>query len=144
MGERAVAMSAPVSRWNLYLKLGRVSNLPTVWTNVVAGAALTGASLSVAQLVPLWLALSSCSDFGGMFLNDAFDRHIDARERPERPIPKGQIGAGEVFGVGYGLLGAATLLLAVASFGPGGVHSGAPVVSGVLFVGCDRALRRLA
>jgi 4-hydroxybenzoate polyprenyltransferase len=40
-----------------------------------------------------------------MFLNDAFDRAIDARERPERPIPSGAISAGEVFGVGFSLLG---------------------------------------
>ena len=30
---------------------------------------------------------------GGMYLNDAFDRDIDARERPERPIPSGHVGA---------------------------------------------------
>jgi 4-hydroxybenzoate polyprenyltransferase len=43
---------------------------------------------------------------GGMFLNDAFDREIDARERPERPIPSGLVTAPEVFAVGFGLLGA--------------------------------------
>ena len=32
-----------------------------------------------------------------MFLNDAFDREIDARERPERPIPAGEISADAVF-----------------------------------------------
>ena len=30
---------------------------------------------------------------GGMYLNDYFDRAIDARERPERPIPAGDISA---------------------------------------------------
>jgi 4-hydroxybenzoate polyprenyltransferase len=40
----------------------------------------------------------------GMFLNDAFDRTIDAIERPDRPIPSGQVSAAEVFGVGFLLL----------------------------------------
>jgi len=29
---------------------------------------------------------------GAEFLNDAFDRYVDARERPERPIPSGRRG----------------------------------------------------
>ena len=44
-----------------------------------------------------------------MYLNDAFDREIDARERPERPIPSGRIGAGPVFAIGFGLLAAGVL-----------------------------------
>ena len=37
---------------------------------------------------------------GGMFLNDAFDREFDARSRPDRPIPSGQISGTSVFGFG--------------------------------------------
>ena len=91
------------SRPRLYLKLGRVSNLPTVWTNVAAGIALGGGSFERNYAVRLGVALSLFY-VGGMFLNDAFDRDIDARQRPERPIPSGQIGAGEVFAVGFGLI----------------------------------------
>ena len=29
-------------KWRTYLRLGRVSNLPTVWTNVLAGVVLIG------------------------------------------------------------------------------------------------------
>jgi hypothetical protein len=97
--------AAVVSRPRLYLKLGRVSNLPTVWTNVTAGIALGGGSFERASALRLGVALSLFY-VGGMFLNDAFDRAIDARERPERPIPSGQIGATEVFAVGFGLLAA--------------------------------------
>ena len=43
----------------VYLRLGRVSNLPTVWTNVIAGALLAGAPPSLRVLVPLALALSA-------------------------------------------------------------------------------------
>ncbi|MCC6763573.1 MAG: UbiA family prenyltransferase [Deltaproteobacteria bacterium] len=94
------------------LRLGRVSNLPTVWTNVLAAAALAGVSLASPALGAVVLA---CSVFyvGGMFLNDAFDRESDARERPERPIPAGLVPAHEVFGAGYGLLATGLAIIAV-------------------------------
>jgi 4-hydroxybenzoate polyprenyltransferase len=51
------------------------------------------------------MVLLSLFYVGGMFLNDAFDREVDARERPERPIPSGAISATEVFALGFSLLG---------------------------------------
>jgi hypothetical protein len=98
------------SRTTILLRLGRVSNLPTVSTNVLAGAVLGGGAFGVRSLVVTALAMSSFY-VGGMFLNDAFDREIDAVERPERPIPSGQISAKEVFAIGFGLLGAGLGLL---------------------------------
>lgn len=97
----------------LMLKLGRVSNLPTVWSNVVAGAVLGGAAIEPGCIFLLTVA-ASLFYIGGMHLNDAFDREIDARERPERPIPSGEIAAGTVFASGFGMLagGAAVALLA--------------------------------
>jgi 4-hydroxybenzoate polyprenyltransferase len=53
----------------------------------------------------------SCSYVGGMFLNDAFDAEFDARQRPERPIPAGDVTRGEAFAVGSALLATALLLL---------------------------------
>ena len=41
---------------------------------------------------------------GGMYLNDYFDRAIDARDRPGRPIDAGEIRAGSVLLIGFGLL----------------------------------------
>ncbi|HTM43489.1 MAG TPA: UbiA family prenyltransferase [Polyangiaceae bacterium] len=96
------------STWRVLLNLGRISNLPTVWTNVWAGAALSGAHPSVAALIECMIALSLLY-VGGMFLNDAFDRHIDKEQRPERPIPSGQISATAVFGIGFALLAGGTL-----------------------------------
>ncbi len=96
----------------MYFRLGRVSNLPTVWTNVLAGVALTGVWVAPAPLAFLALALSLFY-IGGMYLNDAFDREIDARERPERPIPSGRVQATTVFATGYGLLAAGLAALAV-------------------------------
>lgn len=97
--------------WSVYLRLGRVSNLPTVWTNVLAGVALTGVSVAPGPLVFLAVALSLFY-IGGMYLNDAFDRKIDTRERPERPIPAGLVSATTVFATGYGLLAAGLAALA--------------------------------
>jgi len=70
-----------------------------------------------------------------MFLNDAFDQGLDARERPERPIPSGQIGAAEVYGAGYLLLAAGILLLAAEAFLFGGRRSWAPAGAGAVLAG---------
>jgi heme O synthase-like polyprenyltransferase len=98
----------------VYLRLGRVSNLPTVWTNVLAAAVLSGVPLVAPSLALLVVALSLFY-IAGMYLNDAFDRHIDARERRERPIPSGQIGPEAVFALGFGMLGGASLMLLAAA-----------------------------
>jgi len=91
-----------VSGWRTALRLGRVSNLPTVWSNVIAASALAGGG-SGASIITTAAAISLMY-VAGMFLNDAFDREIDAQERPERPIPAGEVTADVVFVVGASLL----------------------------------------
>jgi hypothetical protein len=101
------------------LVLGRVSNLPTVWTNLLAGAVLGVAfavepARFVAPNIPTMLLLIvavSLHYTGGMFLNDAFDAQIDAAQRANRPIPTGQISRGTVFLLGGGQLLAGVLVL---------------------------------
>lgn len=85
------------------LRLGRVSNLPTVWTNALAGTTLAGGEIwtQTTLLVVIGLSLLYVS---GMYLNDAFDNEIDAVERPDRPIPAGAVSVNTVFGVGFGLM----------------------------------------
>ncbi|MGB7180834.1 MAG: UbiA family prenyltransferase [Burkholderiaceae bacterium] len=114
------------------MQLGRVSNLPTVWTNTIAGAALAGAATFDLKLFFMLLAMSLFY-VGGMFLNDAYDADIDATERPERPIPAGTVTRSEVFVIGYKLLAVGVLLLfgvgVGAAFQPG---TGAwPAVGGI-------------
>lgn len=92
------------------LRLGRVSNLPTVWTNALAGTVLAGGELG--PRFALILLAFSLFYTGGMFLNDAFDAGFDAVSRPERPIPAGEIGRRQVFAWGIGLLAAGNALLA--------------------------------
>lgn len=120
-------------RLRAYLQLGRVSNLPTVWTNVIAGAALATAASTrpaTSTLVALGLVLATFY-VAGMFLNDAFDERIDARERPERPIPSGVVTAAHVFRVGFALLAGAVGSLALLGGGAaamGGLALGAAIV----------------
>src|SRR5262249_34347295 len=119
--------------WGTYLRLGRVSNLPTVWTNVVAGTTLAGGAPP--GRVALLAVAFSLFYTGGMYLNDAFDRAIDARERRERPIPSGRIGAARVFVLGFGMLGGAVLVVAVAARASAAEDGLLAVVSGVVLAG---------
>jgi heme O synthase-like polyprenyltransferase len=106
----SVAASQGVSFTTL-LKLGRVSNLPTVWTNVLAGTVLAGGDWRSGRIGVVLLAMSLFY-VGGMYLNDYFDRAIDARERPTRPIPAGEISAAAVAAAGAALLACAMVLMA--------------------------------
>ncbi len=97
-----------------WLHLARISNLPTVWTNVTAAWLLAGGGLTDVRLA--WLLLAGSLIYtGGMILNDAADAKFDAEHRPERPIPSGSVGlrtawvvscamlfVGGVIALGYG------------------------------------------
>jgi len=103
-------------KWSVALALGRVSNLPTVWTNTMAGVVLAAGAIDDARVYWTALAVSLCY-VAGMYLNDAFDREFDARHRPERPIPSGAVAARTVFSAGFGMLAAGVALLAWLGFG---------------------------
>jgi hypothetical protein len=106
-----------VSGWRTALKLGRVSNLPTVWSNVIAGSTLAGgAPLHLVIAISIIISLMYVA---GMFLNDAFDRNVDAVERPERPIPAGEFTADAVFVIGFSLLIVGIVTLAAVNDGTG-------------------------
>ncbi|MFT3859665.1 MAG: UbiA family prenyltransferase [Aquabacterium sp.] len=97
-------------RWRVALELGRVSNLPTVWSNVLAGLVLSGHVDAWGMTLQLMLSLSLIY-VAGMYLNDAFDHEIDRVERPQRPIPSGRVSARVVFVCGFGMLLAGLLVL---------------------------------
>jgi 4-hydroxybenzoate polyprenyltransferase len=103
---------APTARYYLrtLLVLGRASNLPTVWSNCLAGWILGGGG-PMSGLMLLCLG-ATCLYTGGMFLNDAFDVEFDRQHRAERPIPSGAITLGEVWGFGVGWLVLGLVLLA--------------------------------
>lgn len=91
------------------LLLGRVSNLPTVWSNCLAGWWLGGGG-NFSRL-PFLFSGVTLLYVGGMFLNDAFDEQFDRQHRKERPIPSGAIARESVWRWGFALLAAGEGLL---------------------------------
>jgi 4-hydroxybenzoate polyprenyltransferase len=102
----------PRPRWRSYLLLARLSNLPTVWSNVLAGCVLGGGAADEHLVIHLALAVSALYT-GGMFLNDVFDHTIDAVARPERPIPRKDVSVNEAAAIGGGLLVAGASVIAL-------------------------------
>jgi len=90
--------------------LGRASNLPTVWSNVLAAWILGGGTIGPR----LWLAMlgATLAYIGGMYLNDAFDAEFDREFRRERPIPSGAVSEQLVWRAGGAMLAVGTLILA--------------------------------
>jgi uncharacterized membrane protein len=97
------------TRFRTLLVLGRVSNLPTVWSNCLAGWWLGGGGNF--WKLPFLLFGVSFLYTGGMFLNDAFDEEFDRQRRAERPIPSGKIPAQLVWMFGFAQLALGILLL---------------------------------
>lgn len=101
-----------MNSFKAWLELGRISNLPTVWSNVIHGLSV-GFFVAVVQPIqeqfpgapPVgWRDLGTLLNHGfvlmlgmsllytgGMVLNDVCDKTIDAAERPARPIPSGRV-----------------------------------------------------
>lgn len=99
-------MESKLSRtgcWHTFLVLGRVSNLPTVWSNCLAAWLLAGGG-SWERFATLCAAATLLYS-GGMFLNDAFDAAFDRQYRPERPIPSGLVSRRAVGTWGAAMLG---------------------------------------
>ncbi|HKI70246.1 MAG TPA: UbiA family prenyltransferase [Verrucomicrobiae bacterium] len=90
--------------------LGRVSNVPTVWSNCLAGWWLAGAGNP--EKLPLLLIGTTFLYVGGMYLNDVFDAEFDHLHRPQRPIPSGTVSERAVWRLGllWLALGAACLM----------------------------------
>jgi 4-hydroxybenzoate polyprenyltransferase len=74
----------------------------------VPGDALAGAA-AVGGLGPRTAGLAAasvCLYWAGMAANDWADRELDAKERPERPIPSGRVAPGTAFRLAAGLTAA--------------------------------------
>lgn len=82
-----------------YLQLMRPANIVTAISDVLAGIAIAllfvpeGSILTWPVLVALMIATIGLYG-GGVVFNDVFDADLDARERPERPIPSGKVPVG--------------------------------------------------
>jgi len=94
------------------LELARVSNLPTVWSNVMMGLAWSLSVTVQTSAAPFALLRSHLTLFigaslmyiAGMMLNDASDAEVDAKERPSRPIPSGRISRQTAWRLGFAAL----------------------------------------
>jgi len=90
---------SPSSRLKAYLELMRPANVVTAFADVLAGFAIAGGSIvfhngtvSISHPTLGWLLLSTFGLYGGgVVLNDCFDADLDAKERPERPIPSERV-----------------------------------------------------
>src|SRR6185503_3668623 len=76
--------------FSAWLTMARISNSPTVVTNVLAGAAVAGAlepSAPIALLVVAMVVFYTA----GMLLNDVCDFSWDLTHRPDRPLVAGAV-----------------------------------------------------
>lgn len=113
-----------------YLDLCRVSNLPTVWTNVLAASLLTIGRFDPASTLVLALALSGFY-LAGMSLNDICDLAHDRERRPTRPIPSGRVSLRGAWGLTLTLFAGGLLLLGVAPE-PSGVAAGLLLLAAIV------------
>lgn len=85
-------MNPKPTRLTAFAELGRVSNLPTIITNVMVGCAIDDVDFT-----PEWIPLLATSAavgllyIGGMAMNDLFDESFDRVHSPQRPLPSGRI-----------------------------------------------------
>lgn len=87
------------------LRLLRPPNVFTAFADSMAGLLVVrAAGVHVSDGCLALVAASGCLYLAGIALNDVFDRDIDAVERPQRPIPSGDVSVGFAAGLGTGLL----------------------------------------
>lgn len=91
------------------LKLIRAPAGITALSNILAAAVLASENQLTADLVLLIIA-SVCFYFSGMTLNDCFDYQEDLAERPNRPIPNGDISLTSAWYIGFGLMAVGIVL----------------------------------
>lgn len=102
-------MSGRAEFWRSLLVLGRVSNLPTVWSNCLAAWLIAGGG-SIGRFLSL-CAGGTLLYLGGMYLNDVIDAEFDRQHRNERPIPAGWIKRSTALWITLVLLVSGTVLL---------------------------------
>lgn len=87
-----------------WLRLMRLPNVFTAIADVAMGYLFVQGSLADSRQLACLIAASALLYTAGMVLNDVFDFAIDAKERPFRPLPSGQIGLATARAFGFTLL----------------------------------------
>jgi 4-hydroxybenzoate polyprenyltransferase len=103
-----------MTRLRPYARLVRLPNLPTALADVTLAALAVGALPERWLAFVLLLAGSACLYMSGMVLNDYFDADQDRRDRPDRPIPTGQVTPRQAVLVGAALLAGGVALAGLA------------------------------
>src|SRR5262245_29166175 len=126
MSSAQSALRQPTSQVSAWLTMARVSNSPTVASNVLAGAALSRNFDNAAAIGMLAVAMVVFYT-AGMLLNDVCDYGWDLAHRPDRPLVTGAISRPAALGATVALfaLGGALLwLVSPRSFAAGVVLTG--------------------
>lgn len=107
------------------LRLIRPPNVFTAFADAVAGLlVLIGVGSAVPARAFGVVVASGCLYLAGIVLNDLFDRHLDARERPNRPIPSGEVPVAVAAVLGFGLLLGGVLIAAAIAPSTGMIAAG--------------------
>jgi 4-hydroxybenzoate polyprenyltransferase len=99
-----------------WLQLLRLANVLTVVADVMMGYLVTHGDLQPPLHFALLAAASCLLYLSGMVLNDVFDAEVDARERPERPIPSGRVSRQSAAAVGWAMLTSGVLVAMFTSY----------------------------
>lgn len=105
-----------------YFQLCRMPAVFSAIADICCGYALTHLDPPTLEPYPVFalLVLASCGLYlAGMVLNDVFDRHIDAQERPRRPIPSGRVSVSSAVRLAVILLIVGNVAAVCASFTSG-------------------------
>lgn len=126
-----------------WLQLLRVANVLTAVTDVAMGYIVTHGTVAQPPHLAL-LAIASCLLYlSGMVLNDVFDADVDARDRPDRPIPSGRVSRRAAAIAGWALLAGGVLTASLLSYA---ANDGRPALVAALLAACvvlyDAVLKR--
>ena len=87
-----------------FARLLRLPNVFTAFADVCLAASAAGYITTRPGIFALMLVGSGCLYLAGMVWNDFFDRHEDAKTRPFRPIPSGQVSVKTAYMLGVLLM----------------------------------------
>ncbi len=124
--------SRPASTARAYLELVRLPNIFTAMADVAMGFLFVRAISGPRDGLVLGLLVTASSLLyaAGVVLGDLFDMQIDARQRPERPLPSGRVLPAVAAWLGWELLLIGVALAWVVAFFTGNLRPG--VVAGLL------------
>lgn len=100
-----------------WLQLLRLPNVFTAAADVMMGYVVSNrGEVQSVEHFGLLAAISALMYLSGMVLNDVFDAEVDARDRPDRPIPSGRVSLKAATAVGWGMFAAGIVLAWVLSY----------------------------